>query len=146
MSSSRSRSWRTGTRAAPDFYLDSISHIRMEHFTRGRFALLGDAAWGTTLGGMGTGMAVVGAYVLAGELAAAGGDHRVAFAAYEEQLRPYSKGTQGDAGKFLAPATPAKLWLRNQLFKLISRRPVQRLIGRFDLKVASNLALKDYEG
>jgi 2-polyprenyl-6-methoxyphenol hydroxylase-like FAD-dependent oxidoreductase len=145
----RGAGWRTeaiveAMLAAPDFYLDSISHITMERFTRGRFALLGDAAWGTTLGGMGTGMGMVGAYLLAGELAEAGGNHEVAFAKYQEQMRPYSKGTQGDAGKFLAPATNAKIWQRNQIFKLINTRPVLKLIGRFDLKVASNLELKNY--
>jgi 2-polyprenyl-6-methoxyphenol hydroxylase-like FAD-dependent oxidoreductase len=145
----RGAGWRTDAivdamLAAPDFYLDSISHIRMEHFTRGPVALLGDAAWGSTLGGMGTGLGIVGAYVLAGELAAAGGDHEVAFARYQEQMGPYARGPQGDAGKFLAPATNAKIWQRNQLFKLITTRPVLKLIGRFDHKVASNLALKEY--
>lgn len=129
---------------APDLYLDSISNIRMEHFTRGRFALLGDAGYGSTLGGMGTGMAVVGAYVLAGELAAASGDHRVAFPLYEAQLGPYARGPQGNAGKFLAPASKYAIWQRNQLFKLFTLRPVISMVGRFDLKVASNLALKDY--
>jgi 2-polyprenyl-6-methoxyphenol hydroxylase-like FAD-dependent oxidoreductase len=81
--------------AAPDFYLDSISQIRMDHITRGRFALLGDAGYGATMGGMGTGLGVVGSYVLAGELAAANGDHRVAFPAYEQQMLPYAKGCQG---------------------------------------------------
>jgi 2-polyprenyl-6-methoxyphenol hydroxylase-like FAD-dependent oxidoreductase len=131
---------------AQDFYLDSISHIKMEHLTRGRFALVGDAGYGATLGGMGTGMGIVGAYVLAGELAAADGDHRVAFPAFEQQMLPYARGAQGmGAGKFLAPATKAKIWQRNQLFKLFTFPPVMKLVGRFDMKVASNLALKDYQ-
>lgn len=130
---------------APDFYLDSVSTMKMEHFTRGRFALLGDAAYGATLGGMGTGMAIVGAYVLAGELAAAGGDHRVAFPAYEAEMGPYARGPQGNPGKFLAPTTKTALWLRNRAFKLFTLRPVIKMIGRFDMKMASNLDLKDYE-
>jgi 2-polyprenyl-6-methoxyphenol hydroxylase-like FAD-dependent oxidoreductase len=142
--------WRTGEYVeamleAPDFYLDSISTVKMERFTRGRFALLGDAGYGSTLGGMGTGMAIVGAYVLAGELAAAGGDHRVAFPSYEQQLGPYARGPQGNPGKFLAPATKAKIWQRNQLFKIFTLGPVIKMVGRFDMKMASNLALKDYE-
>ena len=144
-----SAGWRTDeyVRAmldAPDFYLDSISLIKMERFTRGRFALLGDAGYGSTLGGMGTGMAIVGAYVLAGELAAAAGDHTVAFPSYQAQLGPYARGPQGNAGKFLAPVSKAAIWQRNQMFKLFTLGPVIKLIGRFDLKVASNLALKDY--
>lgn len=131
--------------AAEDFYLDSISQIRMEHVVRGRFALLGDAGYGATMGGMGTGLGVVGSYVLAGELAAAGGDHRIAFPAYEAQLLPYARGCQGNAGRFLAPAKRSHIWQRNQLAKLMTRGPIAKLIGRMDQKAASCITLKDYE-
>ncbi len=131
--------------AAQDFYLDSISQIRMDHVARGRFALLGDAGYGATMGGMGTGLGVVGSYVLAGELAAAGGDHRVAFPAYESQMLPYARGCQGNASKFLAPAKPIHIWQRNQLAKLIATKPMVKLIGRMDHKAANAIALKDYE-
>jgi 2-polyprenyl-6-methoxyphenol hydroxylase-like FAD-dependent oxidoreductase len=74
-------------REARSLYFDSLSQIHMDHFVRGRIALVGDAAYGATLGGLGTGLAMVGAYVLAGELAAAGGDHRVAFATTNARSR-----------------------------------------------------------
>ncbi len=64
---------------------------------------------------MGTGTGIVAAYVLAGELAAAAGDHTAAFARYEGLLRGYAQGCQkgGDrAGKFLAPGAVG-LRLRN---------------------------------
>ncbi|MDF3306362.1 hypothetical protein P3H15_15135 [Rhodococcus sp. T2V] len=51
---------------APDFYLDSIARVEADTYTAGRVALLGDAAYGNTLGGFGTGLALVGAHVLAG--------------------------------------------------------------------------------
>ncbi|GAA2774950.1 hypothetical protein [Kitasatospora cinereorecta] len=66
----------------------------------------GDAACGATIGGMGTGTAVVAAYVPAGEPARAGGDHRTAFARYERLLRPFARRCQkgGDrTGRFFAP-------------------------------------------
>ncbi len=68
--------------------------------------LLGDAAWGVTLGGMGVGTGLVGAYVLASELAVAGGDPRVALPAYERRMRGYASRWQRGAnpGRFLAPA------------------------------------------
>ncbi|HEV8560990.1 MAG TPA: FAD-dependent oxidoreductase [Actinophytocola sp.] len=143
--------WRTGEiieamLAAPDFYLDSISQIRMEQFTDGRVALLGDAGHGATIGGMGTGLGIVGAYVLAGELAAAGGDHRVAFPRYQELMRPYAWGSMGNAGKFLAPRGKRGILLRNQMVKLMSCGPVIKMMGRMDMKVASNITLPDYEG
>src|SRR6201996_3774704 len=49
------------------FYLDAIAQVEMKgRYTAGRVALVGDAGYGNTLGGFGTGLAVVGAYVLAG--------------------------------------------------------------------------------
>ena len=83
---------------APDFYFDSVSQVHMDRWSRGRAVLLGDAACSPSpLSGMGTGLAVVGAYVLAGELASAGGDHRVGFARYEEAMRDYATGCQKSA-------------------------------------------------
>ncbi|HEY3684221.1 MAG TPA: FAD-dependent monooxygenase [Streptosporangiaceae bacterium] len=80
---------------APDFHLDSMSQIHMDSWSRGRVVLIGDAAYsGSPLSGQGTSMAIVGAYVLAGELAAAGGDHRTAFARYDDELRDYVTANQ----------------------------------------------------
>ncbi|KQV24015.1 MULTISPECIES: FAD-dependent monooxygenase [unclassified Kitasatospora] len=93
-------------RAAPELYFDSISRADVPVWSQGRIALVGDAACGATIGGMGTGTGVVAAYVLAGELARAAGDHRAGFTAYEGRLREYAQGCQkgGDrTGKFLAP-------------------------------------------
>lgn len=80
---------------APDFHLDSMSQIHLDSWSRGRVVLLGDAGYcGSPLSGQGTSMAMVGAYVLAGELKAAGGEHRTAFARYEEELRDYVEANQ----------------------------------------------------
>ncbi|MFJ4666892.1 FAD-dependent monooxygenase [Kitasatospora purpeofusca] len=100
---------------ADDLYFDSISRADVPDWSTGRVTLLGDAACGATIGGMGTGTAIVAAYVLAGELAAAAGDHTAAFARYEGLLRAYAEGCQkgGDrAGRFLAPGAVG-LRLRN---------------------------------
>lgn len=60
---------------APDFYFDSMAQIRMDDWTKGRIALVGDAGYcGSPLTGQGSSLALVGGYVLAGELAAAGGE------------------------------------------------------------------------
>ena len=58
--------------AAPDFYFDSVSQVRLARWSAGRVALIGDAGYAAGPGGNGTGTAVVAAYVLAGELAVAG--------------------------------------------------------------------------
>jgi 2-polyprenyl-6-methoxyphenol hydroxylase-like FAD-dependent oxidoreductase len=80
---------------APDFHFDSMSQIHLDQWWRGRVVLLGDAGYcGSPLSGQGTSMAMVGAYVLAGELKAAGGDHRAAFPGYQDALRDYVAGNQ----------------------------------------------------
>ncbi|WP_242608844.1 FAD-dependent monooxygenase [Actinomadura formosensis] len=80
---------------AKDFHFDSMAQIRMDSWSRGRVVLLGDAGYcGSPMSGQGTSMAIVGAYVLAGELKAAGGDHRAAFANYERELRGYIEANQ----------------------------------------------------
>lgn len=108
----------TGLESARELYFDAISRVRMPRWCRGRVALLGDAAWGVTLGGMGVGTGIVGAYVLAGELAASGGDHVRAYAAYEQRMRRYAGRWQRAAnpGQFLAPTSTTGLWLRNLFF------------------------------
>ncbi|GAA0573874.1 FAD-dependent monooxygenase [Paractinoplanes ferrugineus] len=107
-----------GLATAEDFYFDQICRVDNPAWTKGRIALVGDAACGATIGGQGNGTAVVSAYVLAGELAAAGGDHRVAFPAYEKRIGKFARGTQkgGDTtGMFLAPRSATGIRLRNYL-------------------------------
>jgi 2-polyprenyl-6-methoxyphenol hydroxylase-like FAD-dependent oxidoreductase len=107
---------------SPDVVLDAASLVTMDRWTRGRVALVGDAGYGaSSLSGMGTGLAVVAAYVLAGELAAARGDHQVAFQRYEDTLRSYVDGCQRLASRaagFMLPKTrfAAALSLRMQRY------------------------------
>jgi len=79
----------------PDFYLDQVAQVVMDRWSSGRVGLLGDAAFSSSpLSGQGTGLALVGAYLLAGELAAAGWDPRVGFAGYEERMRSFVEANQ----------------------------------------------------
>ncbi|MEV5569296.1 FAD-dependent monooxygenase [Spirillospora sp. NPDC052269] len=83
---------------APDFHYDALAQVRLDRWSRGRVVLLGDAGYcGSPASGQGTSMAMVGAYVLAGELKAADGDHEKAFAVYEDELRDWVKGNQAFA-------------------------------------------------
>ena len=130
-------------RDAPELYFDSICRVRVPGWTAGRVALLGDAAWGVTLGGMGVGTGVVGAYVLAGELARSGGDHLAGLAAYERRMRGYAGRWQRGAnpGQFLAPTTATRLRLRNMMF---ANRLVQRLLVASTKSLATDAGLPDY--
>jgi 2-polyprenyl-6-methoxyphenol hydroxylase-like FAD-dependent oxidoreductase len=103
--------------SADDLYFDSVAQARLPHWSRGRIALVGDAAYCPSLiAGQGSAFAMAGAFVLAHELAAAAGDHRVAFEAYERRFKPFIDDKQRSAEKFggwFAPRTPFKLALRN---------------------------------
>lgn len=124
------------------FYLDSIGQVRMKgRYTAGRIALVGDSAYGNTLGGFGTGLAVVGAYVLAGELALADGDHTAAFARYDELMKRYAKiAGNSNAGRFLAPRTARGIRMRNWF--LGSR--MFDLMLKYSDNAANDIELRDY--
>ena len=80
---------------APDFYLDQVAQVVMDRWHVGRVGLLGDSAFSASpMSGAGTGLALVGAYLLAGELAAAGWDPEAGFAGYEERMRDYVEANQ----------------------------------------------------
>jgi 2-polyprenyl-6-methoxyphenol hydroxylase-like FAD-dependent oxidoreductase len=105
---------------APDLYFDAVSQIRMETWSHGRAVLLGDAGYSPALlTGPGSTLAMMGAYILAGELKVALGDHQLAFARYEQACRPVVSRVQKKAGaiaRFLVPATPSGLWVQAHVF------------------------------
>ncbi|ARX86728.1 MULTISPECIES: FAD-dependent monooxygenase [Streptomyces] len=136
-----------GLERAEDLYFDAIAQIHVDRLSQGRVVLLGDAGYGATMGGIGTGTALVSAYVLAGELAAARGDHRVGFAAYEAEIRDYAKGcqkTSGNAGPFLAPPSERKIRSRDRAYRMLSSRFLAGFFKRLTERAASDLTLKDY--
>jgi 2-polyprenyl-6-methoxyphenol hydroxylase-like FAD-dependent oxidoreductase len=127
---------------SPDFYMDTLSRVDMNEFAKGRVVLLGDSAYGNTLGGFGTGLAIVGAYVLAGELHRAGGDHTVAFRRYTELMRPYAKvAKKTNAGPFLAPANARGIRMRNWTFKYTA---LFGLMMKITDRFATKIDLPDY--
>jgi 2-polyprenyl-6-methoxyphenol hydroxylase-like FAD-dependent oxidoreductase len=138
---------------APDFYFDSISQIRMASWSSGRVTLVGDAGYspGPAVGG-GTALAVVGAYVLAGELRTADGDPAPAFRRSETELGEVVRRfrTIGPTVmKTLIPATPLQVWLTVQVLRLVPRLPatLQRRLSAFQGRPARALqaiTLRDY--
>lgn len=139
--------------SAPDFYFDSATQIDMSHFCKQRVALLGDAGYcPSPMSGQGTSLALVGAYVLAGELAAASGDHLIAFAKYEKEMRSFIKCNQAigirSAKIFRAHATNRPMaWLHEQLMRFMPGRLVQwitSITSRRIARAANAIILKDY--
>ncbi|MGA8958021.1 MAG: FAD-dependent monooxygenase [Pseudolabrys sp.] len=118
-----------------ELYFDRVSLIRMERWSRGRVALVGDAAFCVSLvAGQGSALAMISAYVLAGELANAGGRHEQAFDKYEAFLRAYINTKQRGAERFaavFAPKTRWGLWFRDQVIKTFAIPGLARLaVGR----------------
>ena len=86
-------------RQAPDFYFDEMSQIKMDRWSRGRVALVGDAGYCCSpLSGQGTSVALLGAYILAGELKAASPsgelDYERGFANYRNEFQDYVQRNQ----------------------------------------------------
>ncbi|NGN62796.1 FAD-dependent oxidoreductase [Streptomyces sp. A7024] len=119
--------WLAELDRTPAFYFDSITQLRMDTWSRGRVTLVGDAGYcpGPAVGG-GTTLAIVGAYILARELARAGGDHERAFPAYERAMAAHVRGSREvarSAAKTLVPTSRLGVWGLAQGTRLISALP-----------------------
>lgn len=90
-------------RTADDWAYQDLAQVRLDSWTHGRVALIGDAGYcPTPLTGLGTTLALVAAYVLAGELGRADGDVPRALARYDAVMRPFVAKAQE-----LPPGSPA---------------------------------------
>lgn len=120
------KSWQIGrfldgllnAKEAADFYTQEIAQIRAETWSQGRVTLLGDAGYcPSLLTGMGTSLALAGAYVLAGEISqhccgeAGAQDVPVALKAYEDTLRPFVLHVQNTPIKWILRIfVPRSIW------------------------------------
>jgi 2-polyprenyl-6-methoxyphenol hydroxylase-like FAD-dependent oxidoreductase len=134
-----------GLDSIDDLYFDVVSQIRMDHWSRGRVLLIGDAAGCISLlGGEGTGIAIAESYVLAGELNRVQ-DHRLAFDAYESRLHPFVTAKQAGATRlisFFATRSRIGLRLRNIAMRIMNAGPVARLLAG---SVRDDIVLPDYQ-
>eukprot|EP00536_Pseudo-nitzschia_multiseries_P009908 jgi/Psemu1/24534/gm1.24534_g len=104
-------------------YFDRVAQIKMDKWSKGRVALIGDAAASVSLlAGHGSGLAMLEAYILAGEISKScpvdgdSSDHTAAFEKYEEILMPFLKKKQEDALKMANSFLPRHkifIWMRN---------------------------------
>jgi 2-polyprenyl-6-methoxyphenol hydroxylase-like FAD-dependent oxidoreductase len=119
--------WLDELDRTPAFYFDSITQLQLDNWSRGRVTLVGDAGYcpGPAVGGS-TSIAVLGAYVLAGELAQANGDYVRAFAAYEQQMADpvcRSRALARTMAKSIVPSSAAGVWALTPGAQLISMLP-----------------------
>jgi 2-polyprenyl-6-methoxyphenol hydroxylase-like FAD-dependent oxidoreductase len=122
---------------ANDLYLEKVGQIKAPRWSDGRIAMVGDAAYcASPLSGKGTTLALVGAYILAGELATHA-RHEDAFVAYEKRLRPYVEEIQKlppGVPRMAYPSSKLGVKVINFFAGLASSRLVQRVVGLFSKK------------
>ena len=119
--------WLDELDRTPAFYFDAITQLRLTGWSRGRVTLVGDAGYcpGPAVGGS-TSLAVLGAYVLAGEMERAGGDYTAAFAAYEQVMSEpviASRALARTVAKSILPASSLGVWALVATARLISLLP-----------------------
>lgn len=140
------------TERSSAFYFDSITQLRLDTWSRGRVGLVGDAAYcpGAAVGGS-TSMAVVGAYILAGELAVADGDHTLAFPAYERAMADYVRRSRTFArsmARRLLPANRLQTWAMTTGVRIFTElpRPVRTALARRQSRLGlhDSVAPRDY--
>ncbi|UYB41821.1 FAD-dependent monooxygenase [Streptomyces sp. Je 1-4] len=121
-------------READDFYFDGLQLIEMDRWSRGRVVLLGDAAHcASPASGQGTGMALVGAYVLAGALAEAGRGPEEAFDRYEKEMRGYVAVNHALAAKFAKEMTAdsrRQIRFRHLMMRILPHMPWKNLVAK----------------
>ncbi|MEQ0563531.1 FAD-dependent monooxygenase [Amycolatopsis sp. NEAU-NG30] len=135
------------------FYFDSITQLQLDTWSRGRVTLVGDAGYcpGPAVGGS-TSLAVLGAYVLAGELAAARGDHERAFAAYEREMGELVRKSRAfavTAARGLIPASRTGVRTLAGGARLISALPggLSRALAKLNtsgMRMHDSMRVKDY--
>lgn len=132
---------------ASDFYFDELARIDMPTWSKGRVVLLGDAGYcGSPLTGNGTAMALIGAYVLAGEIAKHAGDPEQALTRYEEVLRPFiAKAQELPPGglKAMTPKSSFGIRAGHTVSKLMTSKAMKPLMMKMLTKTES-YDLPDY--
>ncbi|MGE5212566.1 MAG: FAD-binding domain [Nitrospirota bacterium] len=132
--------------SCPDLYFDRVSQIRMDRWSRGRVGLIGDAAFcPSLLAGQGSALAMISAYVLAGELYRTPNAPESALTRYENLLHPFMLAKQQAAEKFATSFTPKTRWglfVRNQVTKAFAIPLVARLVMARSL--LDRITLPDY--
>lgn len=118
--------------SCPDLYFDRVSQVRMDAWSKGRVGLVGDAAFcPSLLAGQGSALAMIGAYVLAGELSRTPDSPEKALTRYQALLHPFMLAKQKAAEKFATAFTPKTRWglfVRDQVTKAFAIPYVAKLM------------------
>ena len=137
-----------GMKATDNFYCQEVVQVKLPQWYSGRVVLLGDAAYcPSPLSGMGTTGGLVGAYVLAGEIARNSSSPAQACAAFDKTLRPFVDTIQGVPVKFLKRALPETQWGCDLVLTITSWvcwLGLPQLISRFKGEKTASWQLPEY--
>jgi 2-polyprenyl-6-methoxyphenol hydroxylase-like FAD-dependent oxidoreductase len=117
-----------GMRESDDFYCSLFGQIRSPKLQDGRVILLGDAGYATP--GLGTSLAIIGGYVLAGELLSHPDNVKLALEQYEEIMLPFTKSSQGGGNNAMQLINPQTRWgiiIRNIVLGFVTWMKLDRL-------------------
>ena len=136
-----------GLHDAKDLYFDVLRQVKLDRWSKGRVALTGDAAWcATPISGIGTTLAVTGAYVLAGELAK---HDRIedAFAAYDKLMRPFVEEGQGTPDSFKTmnyPKTRFGIAVQHAALNVLSKPVLRDIFIKLGMRESDDIDLPHY--
>lgn len=129
-----------GMRESDDFYCSLFAEIRTPKIQDGRVALVGDAGYATP--GFGTSLAIIGGYILAGELLSHSGDVNAALERYEAIMLPFVKSSQFGDGATWQLMNPQSWWgikIRDLVLGLV----IGLRLDRLAIAVASAVGFKE---
>jgi 2-polyprenyl-6-methoxyphenol hydroxylase-like FAD-dependent oxidoreductase len=133
-------------KATTNLYFDRVSQIRLKRWSKGRVALVGDAAFcPSLLAGQGSALAMTASYVLAGELAQCDAGYAQGLERYEALLRSFLDAKQRGAKNLavvFAPRTRLGLFFRNMLIRATTIHGLSRLA--FGREITDRLILPEY--
>ena len=136
-----------GLHDADDLYFDLLRQVKMKRWHKGRVAVTGDAAWcATPLSGIGTTLAIAGAYVLAGELSQTD-DFARAFTRYEEVMRPFVKKGQNVpkiGPRLMHPHSRLGVSIQRSVLGLVSKPGIQTVLSKVAMPAAKSVDLPEY--
>ncbi|MFD6225075.1 FAD-dependent monooxygenase [Nocardia asteroides] len=134
--------------SATDFYFDEVARVDVPELSAGRVTLIGDAGYcGSPMTGMGTAMAIVGAYVLAAEIAATPADLAGAQQRYQDKITPFlakAKEIPGGGMKMMLPNTAVMTALAKVNVRIMMSRPMRPLTKKIFFGHTEDFALPTY--
>ncbi|KAI1384103.1 FAD/NAD(P)-binding domain-containing protein [Hypoxylon trugodes] len=149
----RDAGWQTdrfieGMKATSNWYCQEVVQVCTDTWYKGRVALLGDAAHcPSPFSGMGTTGALIGAYVLAGEISRHADNLPQALANYDKKFRPFVDEIQSVKPflfRIMMPDSSWAIWLIHFLAGLLTFLRIPELVARFSKEEKGGWKLPDY--